>query len=320
MGGVLEEKDRQNILRALRSYLLRKQFRFGRCTDKIQLNRNHDVLRARYFRILKNNRALAVNEQRREVFVDESYLHHHHSSFGDSLWDPFDTNDVLKRMQHKGARYCICAAIQRQSIQSEDELCGLVPNTVWIFAPKTSGEQSCDYHKNFKAQNFKNWWKTQLLPNLSETSIICIDNATYHKALPEDTPKPYKMKKEEVMRAFQERKIPFDIEIKSIELKRLLKEWIVNNVVPELVFISAAEAHIVVCTPPYHSDLRPIELVWALIKSNVARRYDEKTIMKDVYQRLSTEFNFLMSEEGKKYNQRDHEQDRVYSIAFLVRN
>ena len=105
----------------------------------------------------------------------------------------------------------------------------------------------------------------------------------------------------------------------SIELEWLLKECIVNNVDPELVSISIELSHILAYTPPYNSDLQPIELVWAFIKFYFARQYDGKTTMKGAYQNLSTEFDFLVSKEGKS-NRKDHEQDGIYSTSFLVRN
>jgi hypothetical protein len=51
--------------------------------------------------------------------------------------------------------------------------------------------------------------------------------------------------------------------------------------------------HTVLFTPAYHSDLQPIELVWALVKGNVGRQYSNETTLDIVYQRLMHEFNQL---------------------------
>ncbi|ETV98764.1 hypothetical protein H310_08831, partial [Aphanomyces invadans] len=40
--------------------------------------------------------------------------------------------------------------------------------------------------------------------------------------------------------------------------------------------------HTIVYTPPHHSDLQPIELVWAIVKGEVGRRYDNETKFADV--------------------------------------
>jgi hypothetical protein len=49
----------------------------------------------------------------------------------------------------------------------------------------------------------------------------------------------------------------------------------------------------VLWTPPYHSDFQPIELVWALIKGNVGRQYNNETTLKIVHDRLMHEFDEL---------------------------
>jgi hypothetical protein len=51
--------------------------------------------------------------------------------------------------------------------------------------------------------------------------------------------------------------------------------------------------HTVLFTPAYHSDLQPIELVWALIKGNVGRQYSNQTALDLIYERLMHEFNQL---------------------------
>jgi hypothetical protein len=49
-------------------------------------------------------------------------------------------------------------------------------------------------------------------------------------------------------------------------------------------------------TPPYHSDLQPIELAWALIKGRVGRQYSIETSLQMVYERLMHEFNEVQNE------------------------
>ncbi|KAB0792604.1 hypothetical protein PPYR_14563 [Photinus pyralis] len=45
-----------------------------------------------------------------------------------------------------------------------------------------------DYHDNMNRGNFENWFKTQLVPNLPEKSLIIMDNASYHSGLLEKIP------------------------------------------------------------------------------------------------------------------------------------
>jgi hypothetical protein len=49
----------------------------------------------------------------------------------------------------------------------------------------------------------------------------------------------------------------------------------------------------VLFTPAYHSDLQPIELVWAQVKGNVGRQYSNQITLNLVYERLMHEFNQL---------------------------
>jgi hypothetical protein len=56
--------------------------------------------------------------------------------------------------------------------------------------------------------------------------------------------------------------------------------------------------HKILFTPPYHSDLQPIELVWALVKGNVAHLYSNGSTMDQLEEQLKFEFNELLNEEG----------------------
>jgi hypothetical protein len=57
---------------------------------------------------------------------------------------------------------------------------GFVENAGLIFKSTT---RSVDYHDNMNRKNFENWFKTELIPNLEEPSLIIMDNASYHSGL-----------------------------------------------------------------------------------------------------------------------------------------
>jgi transposase len=60
----------------------------------------------------------------------------------------------------------------------------------------------------------------------------------------------------------------------AVEMKLLVKAYILsNNVKIEVEHLVEAGGHPVLFTPAYHSDLQPIELVWALVKGNVGLQY-----------------------------------------------
>ena len=56
------------------------------------------------------------------------------------------------------------------------------------------------------------------------------------------------------------------------------------------------EGHEVLFSSPHHSDLQPIELVWANVKGAVGRQYTTETAFKDVLCRLKVAFNELKAE------------------------
>ena len=56
-------------------------------------------------------------------------------------------------------------------------------------------------------------------------------------------------------------------------LKHKVKQFLNANVKGHCETVAKAAGHEVVFTPPYHSDVQPIELVWARVKGEVGRQY-----------------------------------------------
>jgi transposase len=295
VGNITDAKAQKAALRATQRYLIRKGFLRGKKTGQVTIKASHIAMRDAYLMTIKKNRAQPANERLREVYLDESYVHHHYHRHEDSVHDPNDESDMMCKIQHKGRRYCFLAAIQGDGRTGP---AGLVPNSPWYFEPTKKDGHKGDYHKNFNKVNFTEWWKTKLLPNLTEPSLIIMDNAAYHKTRPADTPDANRMKKAEVVAALIERGVPFEATAPVTVLKELLRAWIVANVEIEVTQLAKALGHQVVFTPPHYSDLQPIELVWALIKGVIGRQYDFKTSFKDVEERLRAQFDYLATYDG----------------------
>jgi hypothetical protein len=214
---------------------------------------------------------------------------------------PNDDQDVVfPRAPAKGHRYCFCTAIQGPDPRADpstvtlEEKAGLVPGSVWAFCLQKMGDHQGDYHKVFNSANFMEWWSTQLLPNLHQPSICYLDNAADHLVYGEHVPKASKMQKHESMYYLQCNGIDFDPMMSALELKRMVKDYIAANEKIEIVQLAELEGHRVELTPPYHSDFRPIEIVWALIKGNIGRQYDINTTLTIVYNQLMREFDKLL--------------------------
>ena len=87
-----------------------------------------------------------------------------------------------------------------------------------------------------------------------------------------------------------------------LEAKIFPKNWIQNSIELEIIQLAQENGHEVLFTPPHHSDLPPIELVWAKIKSSVARQYSKDASLKDVRRRLEEEFKNLLTQEERFYS------------------
>jgi hypothetical protein len=131
------------------------------------------------------------------------------------------------------------------------------------------------------------------MANLHQPSLIMLDNAAYHCVYGEDVPKWHKLKKQECIDYLTAQSIDFAPTMTAMEIKQLVKAFIINNVKIEVDRLAEKDGHTVLFTPAYHSDLQPIELVWALVKGNVGRQYSNQMMLEMVYNQLMHEFNQL---------------------------
>ena len=66
--------------------------------NPINILKRHQFLREFFA-----NRALPEGERKREVYLDESYIHEHYNRNDDSIWDPNDEQDIqIGKNKHKG--------------------------------------------------------------------------------------------------------------------------------------------------------------------------------------------------------------------------
>lgn len=82
---------------------------------------------------------------------------------------------------------------------------GFIEGASLVFSSKTKLE---DYHGEMNQQNFLLWFENQLLKNLTEPSIIVIDNAPYHSTLLIKTPNS-SWKKAEIQNWLTEQKVEY---------------------------------------------------------------------------------------------------------------
>ena len=100
--------------------------------------------------------------------------------------------------------------------------------------------------------------------NISNT-IIVMDNAKYHKVLPDDVPR--KSNKKVVLQdACQKYGIGYSMTDTKIMMWDKLRKYMQANISPVVAKMAEDAGHELLYSPPHYSDLQPTETVWAIIK------------------------------------------------------
>jgi transposase len=121
-----------------------------------------------------------------------------------------------------------------------------------------------------------------------------MDNAGYHYTYPEDVPVGGKKKKTDWVTYLQSRNQPCDPKETVAILKARSREYIKNNERMICEVLANAGGHQVLFTPPCHSDLQPIELLWAKLKGNLGRQYYSGITMTVLKKHLKDKFELAM--------------------------
>jgi transposase len=174
--------------------------------------------------------------------------------------------------------------------------CALIFNEVCI-----DGVTPADYHDTINGEKFIGWIQQRLLPTFKQLypgkkMYLVLDNAKYHHHRGPDWFSPSSKKKGQLADFLRQR------EVKSIivdggrvipaskfsadargkaggptleQLKKAAKQHLtehpeINTTVPQQLFDDAG--YELLYTPPYVSELQPIELIWAFTKALVARQ------------------------------------------------
>jgi transposase len=273
----LTELHHQEIVPAtLRRALIRWGFESGTGTRSAHLKETERIIikRRRYLRQKLENRNEDGTTIRPEIYLDESYVNKNHSR--DDTWYFSEDSSIISKPTGKGDRLIIVNAIGSK---------GWIPHAKLVFkASKKTG----DYHGNMNWTLFRKWFTEQLLPNIPENSLIIMDNAPYHKVLTDEAfPKPtHSVRKLQEWLTHNE--ITWSSDMLKVELFDLCSR---NAPKPEFSIdkLAAEQGHSILRTPPYHPELQPIEVCWAVVKGHVAAHNDFK--METVWSLLEEGFN-----------------------------
>jgi hypothetical protein len=255
--------------------------------------------------------AIAMKEQEDGtaiiVYMDESYIHAHHCTT--KLW--YSLSSATKnyvRGDNRGKRIIIMHAMTKDGLLEVEgtepsniltELyhsCALIFNEVCV-----DGITPADYHDTINGEKFIGFIQNRLIPTFNQMypkkkMYLVLDNAKYHHHRGADWFSPTAKKKGQLAdflrqcgvdsitvdgaRVIPSCKFSADARGKAggptvVQLKTAVKEHLkahpeINITVPQQLMSDAG--YELIYTPPYVSELQPIELIWAYTKGLVARQ------------------------------------------------
>lgn len=156
-----------------------------------------------------------------------------------------------------------------------------------------SKKNTADYHDEMNGDNFHDWFKS-IIPRLDPNSVIVLDNAPYHSVRTEKIPTT-SSKKEVILSWLRSKGVVIDRPMFKPQLLAKVRE-IKGKYVSYVVDNMAKDAgHTVLRLPPYHCELNPIELAWAMVKTYVKQNNttfkidDVRVLLNTAIERVSSE-------------------------------
>ena len=226
----------------------------------------HDDLYA-----IRKNRHRSTAQRSQVVYVDESFLHHHHG--GQDSW--FSEHDYVERMRGKGRRGGFMHAMQENALVDE----------AWLAfeAKKSQG----DSHGQFDWEIFQRWFKEPLLPHVPSRRLIVLDRCAFHMVC-RDSLVPSQMKKVDLQQWLMQRGITWEEPWLRARLTEEVERY--REKKPLVEVVAAEQGHKVLFLPVHHPELNPIELIWARVKNDCGAVFSNSTRFKEQRQHLEASF------------------------------
>ncbi|VVC30438.1 Ribonuclease H-like domain [Cinara cedri] len=220
-------------------------FKYKKCNDgrRFLMERNDIVvMRVKFLRKMHDLRQ--NNDTRPVIYLDETWVN----------------TEGLKVPTGKGSRIIICHA--------GSSAFGFLKEAKLIFRCKS--EANIDFHTQMNSTIFKKWF-IEMMQNLEEPCVIVMDNCPYHSVLVQNYPKSND-NKATLQKWFTENGMEsasFETLIELRERVKLLKQKDKRYEIDE---IALQMGHEVIRLPPYHYQYNPIELIWAQVKGEIAKK------------------------------------------------
>jgi len=254
-----------------------------------------------YLYELRRNRQRPPDERYQVIYLDESFLHHHHG--GQYSW--FSDNDFVERMSGKGRRWCFMHAMQQT---------GLLAGTFLAFEAKHG---KGDYHTQFDGAMFQRWFTAQLLRNVPPRSLIILDRCPFH-TVGSDAVVPSQMKKGDLRQWLTERGITWEEQWLRARLLEEMDRY--RDKKPMVEILAEAQGHKMLFLPVHHPELNPIELVWATVKHYCGTIFANSTSFKEQRQHLEESFGKDITPEycAKVYEHVQHIEERYWTTDLII--
>ncbi|XP_050707116.1 uncharacterized protein LOC126992421 [Eriocheir sinensis] len=232
----------------LRKVLKKIGFQYAKVNGRRFLMERSDVAYARCKFLREMRKHLSC--EKNIVYLDETWVNQNYTV--SKCWVDNNSEKAVgvKVPTGKGGRLIVLHAGTKDGFVSDASL---------IFMAKNDG----DYHNQMNAESFEKWFQQQLLPNIHPSSVIVMDNASYHSR-----------RINTITKWLQEKGVQVSQGFLKAELMQLVRQHTtdadVNNYVIEKM--ASEHGHTVVRLPPYHCQYNPIELIWAQVKGYVSVR------------------------------------------------
>jgi hypothetical protein len=230
-----------------------------------------------YLHQLRENCQRPPAERYTKVYLDESFLHHHRRQFS---W--LSDGETINRASGKGRCWCFIHALLPT---------GLVEGAFLIFAAK---QGRGDYHRQFDATRFLQWYTDQLFPALPSQCFIILDRCPFH-TVARDALNPTQMRKAELHAWLTERNIAWEAHWLCQRLREEVDRH--RDKEPLIQGIAREHGHQVLFLPVHHPELNPIEFVWAAVKDQCAQQYSNATSFQDQRTHLEQGFTAVITPE-----------------------
>ena len=131
------------------------------------------------------------------------------------------------------------------------------------------GNPKGDFHGTITSELFEEWFTNSLLPSLGDRPcLIVMDNASFHKKMDCSLSS---MRKAELIKRLVDAGVALD----GDETVALLRTAVKFHCPPQPLLENLAKksGHEILWLPPYHPELNPIEMMWAVMKGYIRSTY-----------------------------------------------